>query len=116
MADETLKRVEALLARMATALEANNQATMAKPPAEDAAAFIWQAHDMTFMPVAKVNRIPLGLLQGIDGQQDQLMENTRRFANGLAANNALLWGQEAQVSHLWSKRFMQKFAKTTHWF
>jgi predicted AAA+ superfamily ATPase len=43
-------------------------------------------------PVPAVNRVPLTLLQGIDRQADTLIENTRRFATGLPANNALLWG------------------------
>jgi predicted AAA+ superfamily ATPase len=44
------------------------------------------------MPVAEVNRIPLDLLKGIDRQRDTLLSNTERFARGLPANNALLWG------------------------
>ena len=32
------------------------------------------------------------LLKGIDAARDTLLENTRRFADGLPANNALLWG------------------------
>ena len=92
MADDTLSRIEILLARIAAALEKNHAATIATPPAENANAFVWQAQDKVFQPVLKVNRIPLGLLKGIDRQQDLLMENTRRFAEGLAANNALLWG------------------------
>ncbi|MGY9016326.1 MAG: ATP-binding protein, partial [Rhodospirillales bacterium] len=42
--------------------------------------------------VPKVNRIDLNLLQGIEKQRDTLMDNTRRFSEGLPANNALLWG------------------------
>ena len=38
------------------------------------------------------NRIPLNLLLGIDRARDTLLDNTRRFADGLPANNALLWG------------------------
>ena len=44
------------------------------------------------MPVPRVNRIELGLLKGIDRMRDTLIENTERFADGLPANNALLWG------------------------
>ena len=33
-----------------------------------------------------------GLLRGIDRVRDVLMDNTERFARGLPANNALLWG------------------------
>ncbi len=91
MAQDKLKRIEALLERMAAALEAGTP-PMAPAQPGDESAFIWQAGRLAFLPVARVNRIPLGLLKGIDGQQDQLMENTRRFAAGLPANNALLWG------------------------
>ena len=42
--------------------------------------------------MAQVNRQPLALLKGIELASDQLLENTRRFARGLPANNALLWG------------------------
>lgn len=66
-----------------------------KPAAIDldaADAFVWHADSGTFQPVVKVNRVELILLQGIDRVRDILLENTRRFANGLPANNALLWG------------------------
>ena len=44
------------------------------------------------MPVARVNRVDMSLLKGIDRLRDMLVENTERFARGLPANNALLWG------------------------
>ena len=44
------------------------------------------------MPVPRVNRVEMTLLKGIDRVRDTLMENTERFAKGLPANNALLWG------------------------
>ncbi|MEY9428708.1 putative AAA+ superfamily ATPase [Bradyrhizobium ottawaense] len=40
----------------------------------------------------RVSRVELFLLKGVDRMRDILMENTERFANGLPANNALLWG------------------------
>ncbi len=40
----------------------------------------------------RVSRVDLGLLKGIDRMRDILIENTQRFADGLPANNALLWG------------------------
>ena len=43
-------------------------------------------------PVPVVSRVPIGLLQGIEPQKRVLLENTRRFAAGLPANNAMLWG------------------------
>lgn len=39
-----------------------------------------------------VNRVDIGLLKGIEHQRTTLLENTRRFAQGFPANNALLWG------------------------
>ena len=85
-----------LLARIAAALE-----RLAPPPPgrfdfEKAEAFVWHAgasgSGATFEPVAAVNRVPLSLLQGIDRAAAQLLANTERFARGLPANNALLWG------------------------
>jgi predicted AAA+ superfamily ATPase len=81
-----------LLQRIAAALE--RLAPAPAPPANlDAAdAFIWHADPGWLEPVAEVNRIEIGLLRGIDRVRDILLENTRRFAAGLAANNVLLWG------------------------
>ncbi len=78
--------------RIAAALE-----RMAPPSAEPpnwtgADAFVWHADPDRLTPVAQVNRIDLSLLLGIDRSRDTLLENTRQFARGLPANNALLWG------------------------
>lgn len=81
-----------LLSRIADALE---RLAPVSPPSSDpraAAAFVWQAETRRLEPVDRVNRVSLGLLQGIERQRDILCENTRRFAKGLPANNALLWG------------------------
>ena len=59
---------------------------------EDGDAYVWQMDEARLMPVAAVNRVELGLLRGIERQAQVLLENTRRFAHGLPANNALLWG------------------------
>ena len=81
-----------LLRRIAEVLE-----RLRPPAAEDtdlaaADAFVWRPEAGAFEPVDRVNRIELRLLHGIDRQRDFLLENTRRFADGLPANNALLWG------------------------
>ena len=55
-------------------------------------AFIWEAGSGKLVAVRKVAYLPLHLLKGVDGARDVLMENTRRFAAGYPANNALLWG------------------------
>ena len=81
-----------LLRRIAEAIE--RQA----PPKPDSAAlaesdaFIWHADGARLEGVPKVNRVALVLLKGIDRQAALLGDNTRRFAKGLPANNALLWG------------------------
>ena len=57
-----------------------------------AGAFTWRAETGQVVPVGQVNGVALSLLRGIERQRDTLLENTRRFARGLPANNALLWG------------------------
>jgi len=55
-------------------------------------AYVWNGPIAGLEPVAKVNRVPISLLKGVDQARDILLENTIRFAKGLPANNALLWG------------------------
>jgi predicted AAA+ superfamily ATPase len=81
-----------LLARIAAALERLAPAVPAAPEFDDAEAFVWTTSPEGFQPVREINRVPLGLLKGIERAADQLLDNTRRFAEGLPANNALLWG------------------------
>ncbi len=82
----------AVLGRIAAALE--RLAPPPPPPVDLAAAeaFVWHPEADRLEPVARVSRLPLDLLQGIALQRDLLLDNTRRFAAGLPANNALLWG------------------------
>lgn len=61
--------------------------TLAKPDA-----YVWDAADGRLVPVARVNRVGLHLLKGIDDIAQRLLENTEQFARGHGANNALLWG------------------------
>ena len=55
-----------------------------------ARAFVWDAEQKRFTPVNKVNCIPIELLKGINQSRDLLVENTKQFARGFPANNALL--------------------------
>jgi hypothetical protein len=80
-----------LLARIAAALERLAPATAAAPDWDAADAFVWHTEGR-LTPVASVAGVPLALLKSIDAQRDTLLENTRRFARNLPANNALLWG------------------------
>jgi predicted AAA+ superfamily ATPase len=81
-----------VLARIAEALERLAPASESRPDFAASEAFVWHAQARRLAPVAKVNRVELGLLRGIDLVRDQLAENTQRFALDLPANNALLWG------------------------
>src|ERR1700704_1591295 len=54
-------------------------------------AFSWHPDQRRLSPVARVNRVEMSLLKGIDRVRDMLVENTERFARGLPAKNALLW-------------------------
>ena len=90
-----------ILTRIADAFE-----RIAPPPAKavdlgDAEGFVWNAEAGQVDPVRQINRVDISLLKGVGPQTSQLRENTDRFARGLPANNALLWG---------STRHGQKFA------
>ncbi len=81
-----------LLARIAEALERLAPPPPAAPDFAAAEAFVWHADRGGLAPVRKVNRVEIALLRGVDFVRDALLENTERFAKGLPANNALLWG------------------------
>jgi uncharacterized protein len=81
-----------ILERIADALE---RLAPPPPPSPDftvADAFVWHPEGKRLGPVHRVNRVEMTLLKGIDRVRDLLVENTERFARGLPANNALLWG------------------------
>lgn len=78
--------------RIAAALERMAPAPLAAPDFGVADAFVWHVSPDRLDPVEKVNRVDIGLLVGVDRSRDTLLENTRQFARGLPANNALLWG------------------------
>lgn len=81
-----------LLTRIADALERLAPATPPKITLDQGDAFIWHQQPEGLELVAKVNRVDLSLLQGVERVRDILLDNTRRFATGLPANNVLLWG------------------------
>jgi len=78
-------------ARIAAALEGLAPRVVPAPDFETADAFVWHP-DGRLTAVARVNRVEMSLLKGIERVRDTLVENTERFARGLPANNALLWG------------------------
>ena len=85
MAGEPLDRIAAALERMAPA-------PLTAPDLDAADAFMWHVSPDRLEPVAQVSRVEMDLLLGIDRARDTLLANTRQFARGLPANNALLWG------------------------
>jgi predicted AAA+ superfamily ATPase len=82
---EKLTQIAAALERLAPPLPGT-------PDFSAASAFVWRSEDSRLAPVQRVNRVDMSLLKGIDRMRDLLVENTERFARGLPANNALLWG------------------------
>jgi predicted AAA+ superfamily ATPase len=84
--------VSGLIERIAQALERLGPRRPETPDFAASDAFVFQVETERFVPVPVVNRLPLPLLKGIDRNRDALLANTERFAQGLPANNALLWG------------------------
>ena len=80
------------LTRIADALERMSPAPLSGPDFSTADAFVWHTTPDRLEPVAKVNRVAIELLIGVNRSRDTLLENTLQFARGLPANNALLWG------------------------
>ena len=78
--------------RIAEALERLSPPPAAAPDLGQASAFVWHTQPDRLEAVPSVNRVALDLLVGINRSRDTLLENTRQFARGMAANNALLWG------------------------
>ncbi|MEQ9528034.1 MAG: ATP-binding protein [Parvibaculaceae bacterium] len=81
-----------LLKRIAEALERLSPPPAATSGLDAADAFVWNAEAGRADPVAEVSRVDMSLIKGVDRVRDILLDNTRRFARGLPANNALLWG------------------------
>ena len=81
----------ALLARIADALERLAPAALGAA-LPDGDAFVWEPAQGGLVGVPHVAHVDLSLLKGVENQRDTLLANTRHFAEGLPANNALLWG------------------------
>jgi hypothetical protein len=81
-----------LLRRLVEAVERSVPPFYRDASLSEADAFVWHADAGRLEIVEKVNRVAIELLKGIERQAEILLDNTRRFAAGLPANNALLWG------------------------
>lgn len=76
-------------------IEALNRIAPPKPHLLDlthADCFVWNPEKITLIDVPKVNKVDITLIKGVETARNALLENTRYFANGLPANNVLLWG------------------------
>ncbi len=78
--------------RIAQALERMSPAPVRAPDFGAASAFVWHTGPDRLEPVDRVSRVDIDLLVGVERSRDTLLANTRQFAAGLPANNALLWG------------------------
>ena len=85
-------RLVELATRIAEALE--RLAPPPPPPLDlgSAEAFVWHPQPAHLAPVPRVSRVEMELLKGVERQKQILLDNTRRFAQGFPANNAMLWG------------------------
>ena len=90
--DVHLAAIQQHLADLSAAVARLAPPVSVAPDFAQAEAFVWQSRPEGFLPVLRVNRQPLQLLRGIERAADQLLDNTKRFASGFPANNALLWG------------------------
>ena len=81
-----------LLTRIAEALERLAPPPPARPDLAGADAFVWHPAPPRLAPVPVVSRVNVSLLHGIERQKRLVLDNTLRFARGLPANNAMLWG------------------------
>ncbi|PHP67971.1 AAA family ATPase [Zhengella mangrovi] len=88
----SLDEIAARLDRLADAVESLKPRPVPAPDFDAADCFVWEAETATLQPVARVNRIDISLIKGVDRVRDILVANTERFADGLPANNVLLWG------------------------
>jgi predicted AAA+ superfamily ATPase len=84
--------VKKSLRRIADALERMSPAPADVPDLDAADAFVWATAPDRLDPVARVSRVDIALLVGVDRSRDTLLANTRQFARGHPANNVLLWG------------------------
>lgn len=89
--DLSQERIVRALETIAVHLAAQGKPAVARESFNQADAYVWHP-DGRLAAVPRVSRVELFLLRGVDRMRDILMENTERFANGLPANNALLWG------------------------
>ena len=86
------KDLQPVLNRIADALERLAPLPVDESALPKAEGYVWDADTKQCRPIDKIARLPLSVLRGISPQIEKLLENSRAFAQGKLANNALLWG------------------------
>ena len=89
MKNDSLKPV---LERIANALERLAPETSIVEQKMDSTAYVWDKELNHLKAIKNISRLDLTLLKGLEQQTQILYDNTKQFAQGLPANNALLWG------------------------
>ena len=92
MSEIDLRSIAERLDQLVRLVERAVPAAPSSPEFDAADAFVWHPAAKRLQPVARVNRVDIALLKGVDRLRDILLDNTERFARGLPANNVLLWG------------------------
>ena len=92
MSETVLQDLLKEIRRLTAAVESLSGPEQAVNDFAAADCFIWEPLNGCLQPVAKPNRIDIGLIRGVDRVRDILQDNTQRFAEGFPANNVLLWG------------------------
>lgn len=92
MNDSAVETLNHKLDRLIAALEKLGPQAAPRIDLDAADCFVWEPSAKVLEPVHRVNRVDLSLIRGVDRVRDILVDNTRRFADGLPANNVLLWG------------------------
>lgn len=90
--DDALALLTEKLDTLTRAVERLGPSRPILPPMDSAQCFVFDRANATLAPVAKVNRVDVSLIRGVDRVRDILLDNTMRFAKALPANNVLLWG------------------------
>ena len=91
---------DAVLKRIASALDRLAPGAMANTAPATGDAFVWEPAQGGLLAVTRIASVPLALLKGIDAARDTLFENTRRFAEGLPLHEAL-YALILMRRHIW---------------
>lgn len=111
--DDPLALLNAKLDALTAAVERLSPAEPVLPKMDSADCFVFDRARRTLVGIAKVNRVDVSLIRSVDRVRDILLDNTTRFANGLPANNVLLWGARGMGKSSLVKAAHAHIANTT---